>query len=332
MALPDYDRNMAIKLAAVCSCLYGIYGKYNTIDPKKYPEIDDFTVGELNKHDLNYTKKAIFTAHEVIFTNQEFQKRLPVEVMTGLNIKTPGTLQALSMGVGNTFFGLALEGKEGTEDSGNCIIALRGTQTVSEWLADLLYLAVPLFHRRKDQVMIESTSDVLNKLTGWEYYGKVHLGFLLLHQQLFNQVMAATGKFINPKTCFVTGHSLGAALAVLVALSLKLSTFSLLKGTEVRMYGFGGPRVGNPGFVKFYNDNLPASFRIVNLADTVPLVPPEKLFGYDYLHVGQEWSYLHQTGDVARNHSLRENYLPALKADVVTNTRRIYPASGFGGG
>jgi hypothetical protein len=329
MALPDYDRNMAMKLATVCDCIYGIHAKYNPIDLKKCLEIDEFITGELNKLHLNYIKKAIFTTHELVFTNQEFQKHLPVEVMTRPNLKT---METLTMGTGNAFFGLALEGKDGTEDSGNCIIALRGTQTVSEWLADLLYLAVPLLQKRGDRVNIASITDVVNNLTGWEYHGKVHLGFLVLHNQLINQVMVAAGKFINPKTCFVTGHSLGGALAVLVALSLKLSTFSLLKGTEVQMYSFAGPRVGNPGFAKFYDDNLPASFRIVNLADTVPLVPPEKTFGYDYRHVGQEWSYLHQTGDVARNHSLTENYLPALKASVVTNARRSYPASGLGGG
>ncbi len=43
---------------------------------------------------------------------------------------------------------------------------------------------------------------------------------------------------------FVTGHSLGGALAVFAALDIK----ETLPKTHVRLYTYGQPRVGNEGF------------------------------------------------------------------------------------
>jgi hypothetical protein len=92
--------------------------------------------------------------------------------------------------------------------------------------------------------------------------------------------------------------------------------------------------VGDPGFVAAYNSRLPASYRVVNLADAAPLYPSTSLFGNTYAHVGlpgSEWSYLHQTGDVASNHSLVTNYIPALTppvGPVGTNAPRAYPTAG----
>ena len=92
--------------------------------------------------------------------------------------------------------------------------------------------------------------------------------------------------------------------------------------------------VGDPAFSGAYN-LLPASFRVVNLSDVVPVVPPSSIFGYQYSHVGQEWSYLFQTGEVGGNHSLLDNYIPAVApttgSPVETNAPRSYPNSGIPG-
>ena len=65
------------------------------------------------------------------------------------------------------------------------------------------------------------------------------------------------------------------------------------------------------------------------------VLPPSSIFGYQYSHVGQEWSYLFQTGDVGDNHGLVDNYIPAVApstgSPVETNSPRSYPNSGLPG-
>lgn len=67
---------------------------------------------------------------------------------------------------------------------------------------------------------------------------------------------------------YVTGHSMGGALAVLAAYDLAVN-FSM----KVNMYNFGGPRVGNPSFCRHYDKCVPASYRVVMDGDIVPGVP-----------------------------------------------------------
>ena len=82
-------------------------------------------------------------------------------------------------------------------------------------------------------------------------------------------------------TIYVTGHSLGGALATLCASDLK----GLFAEDSVVMYNFGSPRVGNLAFVKRFNDAVPNAFRVVNDADVVARVPRSRL--QNYFHVGR---------------------------------------------
>ncbi|KAG9415348.1 hypothetical protein AC1031_008787 [Aphanomyces cochlioides] len=63
---------------------------------------------------------------------------------------------------------------------------------------------------------------------------------------------------------YCTGHSLGGALATLASLDFKL-TF----GHRVIMYNYGSPRVGTHSFARFYNEEIPLAFRVVNEGDIV---------------------------------------------------------------
>ena len=96
---------------------------------------------------------------------------------------------------------------------------------------------------------------------------------------------------------------------------------------QLQLYTFAGPRVGDPVFANNYNELVPNSYRVVNLADVVPLTPPTKILKHTYQHVGEEWSYLNQTGDISSNHSLNNNYVPAVQQGVETNQPRNYPSA-----
>mmetsp|Transcript_17659 Transcript_17659/g.25485 ORF Transcript_17659/g.25485 Transcript_17659/m.25485 type:complete len:144 (+) Transcript_17659:735-1166(+) len=63
-----------------------------------------------------------------------------------------------------------------------------------------------------------------------------------------------------------TGHSLGAALALLTALDL------IKAGFEVTMYNFGQPRVGSKAFAQFASSKL-SMFRVTHNKDIVPHIP-----------------------------------------------------------
>ena len=75
--------------------------------------------------------------------------------------------------------------------------------------------------------------------------GACHLGFLVLFALLADQILEAAKGFNPSLPCLVTGHSLGAALAVLASPTVDLLTAN----NDVRMYNFAGPRVGNPAFM-----------------------------------------------------------------------------------
>ena len=66
----------------------------------------------------------------------------------------------------------------------------------------------------------------------------------------------------------VVGHSLGAALALLDGLYLSLN----LPNTEVRVIGYGMPRVGNQAFANWVDEHLHLT-HINNQEDLIPILP-----------------------------------------------------------
>ena len=77
-------------------------------------------------------------------------------------------------------------------------------------------------------------------------------------------------KYKFEKTIYLTGHSLGGAIAQIIGLWLNLD------GYNVQVYTFGSPKV-TPSF--FGND--PPHYRVIIDSDPVPFVPP-----YPYVHSG----------------------------------------------
>jgi hypothetical protein len=92
-------------------------------------------------------------------------------------------------------------------------------------------------------------------------------------KQLLEQCVAPGGKV------FVTGHSLGGALAALIA--HRISTE--LQPDVDAVYTFGMPRPGNKAFADLYNRQLGMrTYRLVHGEDIVPTVAPTS-FGFRHL-------------------------------------------------
>lgn len=92
-------------------------------------------------------------------------------------------------------------------------------------------------------------------------------------KQLLEQCVPPGGKV------FVTGHSLGGALAALVANRIGAE---LQAGVDA-VYTFGMPRPGNKAFADLYNQQLGMrTYRLVHGDDVVPTVAPTS-FGFHHL-------------------------------------------------
>jgi len=106
----------------------------------------------------------------------------------------------------------------------------------------------------------------------WEPGGEVHRGFAGALAELRDGLEKARGGIVG--RILFTGHSLGAAMATLLA-----SAWKRPAGMGDALYTIGSPRVGDAEFVATL-DGV-AGRRYVDCTDAVTLVPPE-ILGYQH--------------------------------------------------
>ncbi|XP_057978187.1 phospholipase A1-Ibeta2, chloroplastic [Malania oleifera] len=221
------------------------------------------------------------------------------------------------------------------------VIALRGTATCLEWAENLRDLLVPLPDTEQPD----------------QGQPKVECGFLSLHKtrgahvpSLAESVAAEVRRLAElyegeTLSITVTGHSLGAALALLVADELSKAAPKAAEAAlpPVAVFSFGGPRVGNRGFANRLNEKNVKVLRIVNSQDVITRVPGmfvdesrsnaeggaaaavEERMPWAYCHVGTELRvetkmspFLKPNADVACCHDL-EAYLHLVDGFLATN-------------
>lgn len=249
---------------------------------------------------------------------------------------------------------------EDQPDSPNLYVVFRGTRDEPEWFSNFQYAQVPFL-----------TGTLATTLTSdWGYVSR---GFNKMYtrpdqveqgiiQTLFHQSRSSIGSLresiINtlndahlcPPTSqvYVTGHSLGGALATLATLDIKKHTpFQ----TPI-LYTFASPRVGDPTFVRQFDDLQ--CYRIANSEDLVPTIPPptSRLIGkeminsvtparratlefllkvgrgvldaalnteYIYEHIGEPIYFTHQRDAISHNHNLFLTYREALFFEEESN-------------
>jgi pimeloyl-ACP methyl ester carboxylesterase len=123
-----------------------------------------------------------------------------------------------------------------------------------------------LAFRGSDPVTLPNwVTDVVVKLVERaDYHGRVHHGFSAALKHTWDKVERLI-ESTNERPLFLTGHSMGGALAVLAACRL-----AKLGRPPVATYTFGSPRVGDRAFCAGYR--LP-TYRVVNGLDLVPEMP-----------------------------------------------------------
>lgn len=132
---------------------------------------------------------------------------------------------------------------------------------------------------------------------------------------------------------YITGHSLGGAMAVLAAARLFKGDFGDWPREAVRgVYTFGQPMVGDAEFCQAVKNRFGERlFRHVYHDDVVPHLPPKSDF--DYEHVGKEWTAEHPTKRWAPSASTAEraNALYAVISSAATAFEaRVFPSTRIG--
>jgi len=110
----------------------------------------------------------------------------------------------------------------------------------------------------------------------------IHDGFFDAYSALRPQFLSNLQSLIKSQcqeSCpiYLTGHSLGAALATVAAVDL-----SRLGLTITQLFTMGSPRVGNSAFAKYFGSFKISSLRLVNEGDIVPHLPGQA-FGYHHI-------------------------------------------------
>lgn len=169
-------------------------------------------------------------------------------------------------------------------------------------------------------------------LIDWVYDFTPHKNY----ESMRDRVEMFLSKHASSKTrVFVTGHSLGGAIATLCALHIHLSNqiSQTIALENLILYTFASPRVGDQTFAKHF-ETLEC-YRIANSEDIVPKIPipslllacariPAKngttslttqLLGkLRYQHIGVPIYFTAQTGNVSDNHTI-PIYLEALRVN-----------------
>jgi predicted lipase len=150
------------------------------------------------------------------------------------------------------------------QSGSDIVVAIRGTEGVLEWLMDSLFAPVPFPFVDAGQ----SEQGFTN------FYSTLRTGPDVTQPRVIDAIRPlVVGGVI--KTLRIAGHSLGGALATLLAIDV--SGNDVFSGPTV--YTFGSPRVGDKVFAGTYDSLVPTSWRVENLNDIVPHLPP-LLAGY----------------------------------------------------
>jgi len=152
------------------------------------------------------------------------------------------------------------------------VVAFRGTESnkLEDWVTD--------FRRWKQPVTTSPT------------FGRIHSGFEIAFTDIWSPVLASF--FVSSRPVYLTGHSLGGALATRAVVEI------LTNGGSVNgMYTFGQPRVGNRKFAREFDKRFKHAYRFVHNNDIVARLP-----WLNYWHIGR-LVYLTSTGEILEDSS-----------------------------
>lgn len=166
-------------------------------------------------------------------------------------------------------------------DKIDLFVIFRGSDEISDWLSN--------FKIRQEN---------------WLDYGKIHIGFKESFHKVVFYIESYLREILLPThNLWITGHSLGGSLAMLMACYIKYIKLT----NNFYIYTFGSPRLGNKRWAYTYQLLLAdRTYRIVNGNDIVSRVPSRWL---NYYHPNKTLVYIETNGKI----DVKNNYLTLLK-------------------
>lgn len=150
------------------------------------------------------------------------------------------------------------------DPAGNVVIAIRGTEGIFEWVQDIEFGLVPCPFLSGAGLTEDGLTDVYESLRIAQDTASPRLVDALPTMAFPHSVTSLT----------ICGHSLGGALATLLALDVAANT----KFKSLTAYTYAGPRTGNHSFADTYNQLVPHTIGIANRLDLVPKLPFAPLY------------------------------------------------------
>ncbi|MHA6529398.1 lipase family protein [Paenibacillus sp. BAC0078] len=201
------------------------------------------------------------------------------------------TIQAKSITQVWERFGFILESPQ------EIIVAFRGSSSMPNWISNANASQKQFKYIKEDCL--------------------THRGFTGIYSSARNGILSLLDSLSPDKTLYITGHSLGGALATLCAVDIAANS----SFTAPRLYTFASPRVGDPAFAKACAKYVQTSYRIANPFDIVTHAPPSiyklprREKRYYYSHVQSLSSQPFQNGAINLNHILSSYFAKLSKPE-----------------
>jgi hypothetical protein len=227
-------------------------------------------------------------------------------------------------------------------DRKNVYISIRGTLTFLEWFKDAQIELISYQNGKagKSSKIIPVNGD----------YGSITKGFRDIYVNLRDDIINGLKECPKDANVYITGHSLGSALATLAIPDI-LNNTHFTDPQKIVMYTFASPRCGNRDFAQAMSKTGVQHWRIANTEDIVPSLPfptgnifkpgnenqpPEPIVQsgaeqgnlmfkflkdyYDakkkrmpeYAHTGTPAYFTTHDGALERNHNMDETYVKGL--------------------
>ncbi|XP_057955681.1 phospholipase A1-Igamma3, chloroplastic [Malania oleifera] len=206
------------------------------------------------------------------------------------------------------------------------LVAWRGTVTYLEWIHDLKDILCPAHFRHASDPSVKIEAGFYDLYTKKEH--SCNYCSFSAREQILAEIKRLIDRYKNDDKDLgitVTGHSLGASLAILSAYDIAEMGVNVVRnddGSERRVpitvFSFSGPRVGNLKFKERCEELGVKVLRVVNVHDVVPTVPgliANEKFHFQKLveeKMAFPWSYAHVGVELAVDHT-RSPFLKATK-------------------
>lgn len=229
--LPNYRQAYSDRTSWIMACIAELsYVKFNPIFKNS---TKDYFLKQISDLVSDNKMKSLKSLIKIVGYDAEEEKKNLKESVESLNLKLITTFD------NNGTQAVLLENDE------YIFLGFRGTESTS--IKDI-------------------KADAKAVITVCESGGKIHSGFDEAFNQVSVEIQTALDKDkVTNKPLFITGHSLGGALATIATKKI------IHKGGIAACYTFGSPRVGDENWT--INIKTPI-YRIVNAADPVTMLPP----------------------------------------------------------